>query len=107
MKAIDFPIAIMSGSKDLLADPQDVKWTAAQLNHTLVFNHEYYLGHMSFAIAKDMSFFTVDALAILNHFNGKKQETCSAEFDGTNYGPRHEFCQKFKDEAEKATFLQY
>lgn len=67
---LNFPLAVMSGSKDLLADPKDVAWTVAQMKDTLIFNHEYYLGHMSFAVAKNMSFFTVDTMAILNHYNG-------------------------------------
>jgi len=55
-----------------LADPKDVKWTAGQLKKNLVFNHEYYMGHMTFAIGKEMSFFTVDVMHILNKANGKK-----------------------------------
>lgn len=54
-----------------MADPKDVAWTSQQLNKTIIFNHEYYLGHMSFAIAKDMSWFGVDVMAILNHYNNK------------------------------------
>jgi hypothetical protein len=27
MSLIDFPIAILAGEKDLLADPTDVEWT--------------------------------------------------------------------------------
>jgi hypothetical protein len=54
-----------------LADPKDVAWTSEQLKKSIIFNHEYYLGHMSFAIAKDMSWFSVDVMAILNHYNNK------------------------------------
>ena len=70
LKLLNFPLAVFSGSKDLLADPKDVAWTVDQMKDTIIFDHEYYLGHMSFAIAKDMSFFTVDTMAILNHYNG-------------------------------------
>ena len=66
---------MFSGSLDLLADSKDVAWTVSQLQKTIIFNHEYYLGHMSFAIAKDMSFFTVDTMAILNHYNGVCDES--------------------------------
>lgn len=75
LKLLKFPLAVFSGSKDLLADPLDVKWTVAQMKDTIIFDHEYYLGHMSFAIAKDMSFFTVDTMAILNHYNGACDES--------------------------------
>jgi len=41
----------------------------------------YYLGHMSFAIAKDMSWFTVDTMAIVNHYNNKCDEsTANSKF---------------------------
>jgi hypothetical protein len=36
---------------------------------------------MSFAIAKDMSWFEVDVMAILNHFNSK----CSDTTKGSNF----------------------
>ena len=85
MSLIKLPIAIMSGKTDELADPADVVWTASQLQHTLIFNHEYYLGHMSFAIAKDMSFFTVDAMAIFNHYNQKcDARTLNSRFEVGN-----------------------
>lgn len=80
LSKIDFPIAIFSGSLDRLADPKDVAWTATKLQHALVYNHQYHLGHMSFAIAKDWSFWT-DAMAIINHYNGKcDPETANSKF---------------------------
>jgi pimeloyl-ACP methyl ester carboxylesterase len=88
MSLIKLPIAIMSGKTDKLADPADVAWTAAQLKHTTIFNHEYYLGHMSFAIAKDMSFFTVDAMAIFNHYN----EKCDASTLNSRFEVGNEKC---------------
>ena len=75
LSLLDFPLAILSGSKDKMADPKDVKWTSEQLKNTTIFNHEYYLGHVSFAIAKDMSWFDVDVMAIMNHYNGKCNES--------------------------------
>lgn len=71
MSKINFPLAIMSGAKDRLANPKDVQWTSKQLEHTTIFKHEYPIGHMSFAIAKDMSFFTSDLMAILNKHHDK------------------------------------
>lgn len=69
LSLIKFPVGIFSGDTDLMADPTDVKWTAQQLNHNLVFNKEYHLGHLSFAIAKDMSFFTEDVMNLVNKYN--------------------------------------
>ena len=73
---------MLGGEKDLLADPKDVEWTYQQLKDITVFYHQYYLGHMSFAIAKDMSWFDVDVMAILNHYNGKCSEsTLNSKFE--------------------------
>ena len=77
---LDFPIAIMNGSEDKMADPKDVAWLVPQLKN-VIFSHEYYLGHMSFAIAKTMDWFTVDVMAILNHYNGK----CDASTMNSNF----------------------
>lgn len=81
LKNLNFPLAMMSGSKDMQADPEDVKWTIEQLKDIIIFQHEYYMGHMSFAIGKDMSWFSVDCMAILNHYNDKCQpSTFSSKF---------------------------
>ena len=37
LKALKFPVASLSGSKDLLADPKGVAWTNEQLSETIVF----------------------------------------------------------------------
>jgi hypothetical protein len=51
----------------------------------VIFFHSYYLGHMSFAIAKDMSWFTVDVMALLNHYNSKcDPETLNSNFEEGN-----------------------
>lgn len=83
---LDFPIAIFHGDGDKLASPKDVAWTAQQLSKSLIFNHQYHLGHMSFAIAKDMSYWTVDVMAIINHYNAKcDPETANSKFtEGNN-----------------------
>jgi len=65
---INFPIALFGGSGDELADPTDVKWLAQNLNKNVIFYHTYNLDHMSFAIAKDMSFFQVDAMGIISKY---------------------------------------
>lgn len=71
---LDFPIAIFGGTKDLMADPKDVEWTYNQMKKSVVYYHEYDLGHMSFIIAKNMTWFTEDAVAILNHHNAKHSD---------------------------------
>ena len=73
---IKYPIAMLAGTKDVLADPADVAWFHEQMKDTTVFfKGDYDLDHNSFAIAKDMSFFTKDAMAVLNHYNDKCDES--------------------------------
>ncbi len=45
------------GSKDELADAKDNEWAKTQLTKSLVFYQEYPLGHLTFMVAKDMSYF--------------------------------------------------
>ena len=51
------PSVLLYGDMDALADPADVKWLASELGENVVFMQEYHLDHMSFALAKDNSFF--------------------------------------------------
>jgi len=52
---------------------------------TVFFKGDYDLDHNSFAIAKDMSFFTKDAMSVLNHFNNKCHEsTLGSHFEEGN-----------------------
>ena len=79
LSLIQTPLAFFSGYYDQLSVPDDVKWTAAHVNHTLVFEHQYPLGHGSFVVAKDMSYFQVDAMAVINSYNNKTSyEDCYA-----------------------------
>lgn len=88
LSLLDFPIATMSGSLDKLADPEDVVWTVKQMQKNIVFDHSYYLGHLGFAVAKEMSWWTVDAMAIINHFNNK----CDASTLESNFQAGNEKC---------------
>ena len=71
----------MSGDRDELSSPKDVAWTANQLKNTLVFNREYKADHSAFSIGKDMSFFTKDAMAIFNYYNG----ICDPDTKNSNF----------------------
>jgi hypothetical protein len=63
------PTALFSGSLDNLADPVDVAWIKDQISEHVVFAKEYHLDHFSFVIAKDMSYFTQDAVSVIQQFN--------------------------------------
>ena len=105
---IDFPVAIMGGELDLLSNQSDLDWSQAQLKKTTnIFYQQYYLGHMSFAIAKDMSFFTVDAMAILNHHNDKcSEETINSKFEVGNQKCRELAKIKEAQQIDATQFLQ-
>jgi len=68
LNAIKVPTALIGGQLDKLGDVQDVDWLYDTIKDTapVVFYHQYYLGHASFAIAKDMSWFEVDVVYLLN-----------------------------------------
>lgn len=61
-------MAVFSGSYDELADPTDVATLVEQLGSNVVYNKEWPLGHLSFSLAKDMSWFTGDAVDIIGQF---------------------------------------
>lgn len=60
------PIGMFVGTHDGLADPTDNQWAHSQMGSAVIFYHEYTLSHLSFMVARDMSFFTVDAMYLLN-----------------------------------------
>lgn len=62
------PIAMFVGTSDQLATVEDNRWAKTQLS-TLVHYKEYALGHLSFMIAKDMSYFTTDVMNILHQYH--------------------------------------
>eukprot|EP01063_Lacrimia_lanifica_P017659 TRINITY_DN24698_c0_g1_i1.p1 TRINITY_DN24698_c0_g1~~TRINITY_DN24698_c0_g1_i1.p1 ORF type:complete len:398 (+),score=169.02 TRINITY_DN24698_c0_g1_i1:64-1257(+) len=65
------PIGIFSGSIDELGNPTDTAALVKDLGRNVVFSREYYVGHIGLGgIAKNMSYFTDDAIALL-----KKYET--------------------------------
>ena len=83
---INFPVAIFSGSQDNFANAKDVIWLSHQLSYNLLFHKEYNQSHMSFVLAKDMSWFRKDAMAVLNYSNGKCDAyTGDSNFETGNY----------------------
>jgi hypothetical protein len=61
------PIAFFVGTHDGLATPGNNRWAKAKLDigNNVVFYKEYELSHLSFLVAKDMSYFTEDVLPVL------------------------------------------
>lgn len=66
---LSLPTALFVGSYDNLATVEDNEWLVTKLNpETLIWHEIYPLGHLSFSLAKDMSFFTEDAMALINQY---------------------------------------
>lgn len=77
-----FPVSVFSGSADGIATPVDTVWTTDQFKDKIVFQKEYNLSHFSFVTAQDMSYFTKDVMAVLNHSNGVCDEaTADSSFE--------------------------
>ena len=69
LEQLGMPTALFVGSFDNLATVKDNEWLETQLSpDVLVWKEVYPLGHMSFSLAKDMSFFTVDAMNLINQY---------------------------------------
>ena len=64
-----------------------------------MFYHQYHLGHESFLVAKDMSYFTVDVMAVLKTKH-RNEDVCESAFDETNYDSRHTFCSNLDESIE-------
>ena len=68
LQDFNLPTALVSGSYDELADPDDVAWLHDQISDHVVFAQQYPLGHLSFLIAKDMSYFTDDVVPLIGKY---------------------------------------
>ena len=62
------PIGLFVGTSDQLATVDDNRWAKTQLK-TLKFYKEYSLGHLSFMIGKDMTYFSVDVMNMLKEYH--------------------------------------
>ena len=62
------PVALIQGDTDRLADPTDVEWLNSQIESHVVFRKMYSLGHLSFTLAKDMSWFNEDVVDLMSQY---------------------------------------
>lgn len=66
---LSIPTGLFIGIYDNLATVKDNEWLVQQLNpEVLVWDQTYPLGHLSFALAKDMSYFTEDVMALVGKY---------------------------------------
>lgn len=68
LENLEMPVALLQGNSDLNADPVDVQWLYDQITDQVVFRQMYNLGHLSFTLAKDMSYFT-DVVNLLEQYS--------------------------------------
>ena len=66
---ISIPTGLFVGTYDVLSTVEDNVELATKLNpDQLVWHETYPLGHMSFAIAKDMDYFTGDVMSLVGKY---------------------------------------
>lgn len=58
---------------------EDTRWAVGQLTKTLVHYSVHDLGHMSFFIAKDASFFSMDVMSLLTRYMPVHNRVSSVE----------------------------
>ena len=71
----DFPIMLIGGELDKLGTPEDVKWLNFELSkngNVIYFKIFPNMGHLSFMVAKDFSWFEEPYQIIMNQFTPKK-----------------------------------
>jgi hypothetical protein len=68
-KISGIPVALIAGTKDHLSTVEDTRWAKKQLEKVLVHYKEYELGHLSYFIARDMSYFTKDVIKLLKQYH--------------------------------------
>ena len=66
------PIALIAGSKDHLSTVEDTRWALKELSRYVVFYKEYNLGHLSYFISKDMSYFSQDVMSLMHKYHPAK-----------------------------------
>lgn len=64
----NFPIALLSGNEDRLANPKDVEWLKEELGDNCIYSKVYDgMGHSTFMVAKDMSWFN-DVIELIDMY---------------------------------------
>jgi len=64
----EVPVAMFVGKADKLADPEDAAWARKTIGNAVVRYQMVEGGHMTFFIAKDMTWFTQDVMNIVKEY---------------------------------------
>ena len=85
LEKLSIPTALFVGEYDNCATVADNEWLVTQLNpDVLVWDQVYPLGHLSFSLAKDMSFFTEDVMNLVNQYSTNSFAQTEELFLATN-----------------------
>ena len=71
----DFPIMLIGGELDKLGTPEDIKWLNSELaknDNVIYYKILPNMGHLSFMVSKDFSWFEEPFQIIMNHYNNTK-----------------------------------
>ena len=74
------PIAMFTGTDDILADLTDSRWTRDRIGDNLAHYEEIEAGHLTFMVGKDMTYFTesvMDLLKLYHPLPSATEETVS------------------------------
>ena len=65
----EVPVAIFTGTEDILADLTDARWTRDQIGKKVVHYEEIAAGHLTFMVGKDMTYFTTGVMNLLKTYH--------------------------------------
>ena len=63
------PIAMFTGTDDILADLTDSRWTRDRIGDNLAYYEEVEAGHLTFMVGKDMTYFTTTVMDLLELYH--------------------------------------
>ena len=62
------PTALIAGKLDKLADLADIAWLKTKIEDHVIFYDEFALGHLSYSLAKDMTWFSETVMGLISQF---------------------------------------
>ena len=69
LENMNVPIAIFQGIEDKIADGKDALWTVDQLGDNVIHYEDIHANHNTFAIGKDMTYFSETVIGLLNKYH--------------------------------------
>ena len=63
------PVAMFTGTEDILADLTDSRWTRDTIGDNIVHYEEVDAGHLTFMVGKDMTYFSESVMDLLQQYH--------------------------------------